>query len=70
MEQPLLQSNTNKSPDILILFTLNKATVIWFLVEDQQITADKQSVIGIGKPWYGPFSIFTNKIEISIGHSL
>ncbi len=27
-------------------------------------------VIGMGKPWYGPFSIFTNKIEISMGHSL
>ncbi len=27
-------------------------------------------VIRMGKPWYGPFSIFTNKIEISMGHSL
>ncbi len=26
--------------------------------------------IGRGKPWYGPFSIFTNKIEMSMGHSL
>ncbi len=30
----------------------------------------KHAVIGMGKPWYGPFSIFTNKIEISMGHSL
>ncbi len=22
------------------------------------------SVIGVGKPWYGPFSIFADKIEI------
>ncbi len=28
------------------------------------------TVIGMGKPWYRPFSIFTNKIEISIRHSL
>ncbi len=30
---------------------------------------DCVAVIGMGKPWYGPFSILTNKIEISMGHS-
>ncbi len=28
------------------------------------------SVIGMGKPWYVPFSIFTKKMEISMGHFL
>ncbi len=38
--------------------------VLWYL---QSMT---EPVIGMVKPWYGPLSIFTNKIEIAIGHPL
>ena len=54
---------------IVNVMDIGNTFVSQYLASTTDMGNNTFAVIGTSKPWYGPFSSFTNKMEISMDHS-